>query len=82
MKRRILLLMAVVALMVAMLAMAVASAFAAPSSPCPGKNGNIVSASQAPDYDKNNNGLICRYDRYDQNFNLVSTRYKDDRQFL
>jgi hypothetical protein len=79
--RRIVVLLSVVAMMVGMLAMSVLPAFAAPGSPCSG-NGNIVQSTSPyfdPAYDSNNNGLICKYDRYDKSFNLISTRFKDDR---
>jgi hypothetical protein len=79
MKKRILLLLSVVALVLAMLAVSIVPAFGAPTNPCPGNNGSIVSDSQAPEVDRNNNGFICRFDRFDKDFNLVSTRYKDDR---
>jgi hypothetical protein len=86
MKKRILTLLTVAALLVGMLAISVASAFAAPSSPCPGNNGGVriegVHSDFDPAYDRNGNGLICRYDRYDKNGFLLSTRYKDDREIV
>jgi hypothetical protein len=85
MKKRIPMLLMVGAMMVVMLAMSVAPAFAAPESPCPGNNGNIVTSLTSPyyddAYDKNQNNFICEFDRY-RDGNLVSVRLKDDRQFL
>jgi hypothetical protein len=80
--KRIVVLFTVVALMVGMVAISVASAFAAPTSPCPGNNGGVrqegVHSDFDPAYDRNDNGFICRYDRYDKNGFLISSRYKDD----
>ena len=79
--RRIVVLLSVVALMAVMLAMGVGAAFAVPL-PCPGNNGSQIlsgSPSYDPAYDSNNNGIICKYDRYDHNGGLVSSRFKDDR---
>ncbi len=79
MKRRVMLL-TVVALMVTM-AMGATPAFAL-QSPCPGSNGGILIEGVSPDYDpaydRNDNGLICHYNRFDKDGFLVSTRYKDD----
>jgi len=83
--RRIVILLTVVALMVGILSMSVAPVLAAPESPCPGAggSGNLVqTTTETSQYDRNSNGYVCKYDRYDREFNLVSTRYKDDRQFF
>ena len=84
--KRIVVLFTVVALMVGMLAISVASAFAAPSSPCPGNNGGVriegVHSDFDPAYDRNGNGLICRYDHFDKNGFLLSSRYKDDHDIV
>jgi hypothetical protein len=79
MKRRILVLLSVVALMVAMLAVGIAAAFAAPS-PCPGKMDLIgpTNIDYDPAYDSNQDNLICRYRHYDKDNNFT-VRLKDDR---
>jgi len=79
--KRILMLLTVVALMMVMVAMSVAPAFAAPSSPCSGNgSGSLVSAlGEIGQYDRNADGWVCKYDRYDHNGFYVSSRYKDDR---
>ena len=79
MKKRILVLLSIMALIVAMLAVSIVPSFAAPSSPCPGNNGGVIQSTSPffdPAYDRNSNGLICKYDRLTKD-GLVS-RFKDD----
>ena len=80
MKKRILVLLTVVALLVVMLAMSVAPAFAH-VVPCTGKNPSLITVTPGSEFDDDADGRICRYDRYDQSGALLSTRFKDDHAF-
>jgi len=80
MRKRIVVLMTVVALMVGMVALSVATVFAANDSPCSGNgSGSIVQVAPGAQYDRDGDGFICRYNRYDKFGALVDTRYRDDR---
>jgi hypothetical protein len=62
MKKRILMLLSVVALMVVMVASAVPAAFAheVPLNECPGPAGPaLTSVYDAASYDRNGNGIVC-----------------------
>jgi hypothetical protein len=77
--RRILVVLAVVALLVTMLAVGIVPAFAAPRA-CPGQM-DIIGPTNADfnaAYDSNQNNLICRYRHYDK-YNNFTLRLKDDR---
>ena len=79
MKKRILVLLTVVALMAAMLAVGIVPVSAAPSA-CPGKM-DLISPTNIDyndAYDSNQNNFICRYRHYDKDNNFT-VRLKDDR---
>jgi hypothetical protein len=77
--KRIVVLLLVVALMVAMLAVGIVPALAAPDD-CPGKMELIGSTNidYNDAYDSNQNDLICRYRHFDKSGGF-SVRLKDDR---
>ena len=79
MKKRIMVLLTVMALMAAMLALGIVPASAAPSA-CPGKM-DLISPTNIDyndAYDSNQKNLICRYRHYDK-YDNFTVRLKDDR---
>jgi len=77
--KRIVVLLTVIALMVAMLAVGIVPAFAAPRD-CPGQMQLIgtTNIDYNDAYDSNQNDLICRYRHFDK-YGGFTLRLKDDR---